>query len=583
MRKKRKIQFLYRKIYAGLLLAATLLLSVGCSNNMQEEEENTFPDEKYPINFSMGKLAMTRGTVDNTWEGGESIAIEVGGEVKEYVVAKDGSLAPAKDVTPFLWTGPTMEVSAWCYPQTYTYDRPSAMGINTDQTTGAGHQSGDLLATTQTITFNHSAPCLLTFKHLPVKVVINLKAGKDMTEEEIKSTTVTILNHGARSERINTDWSVEQKTDFVNSHEFLPNVRATPNPGYLKTLHAILIPQKTTGRFLEITRGNMTYRYSASIDFKSGKKYTYNVTINKESFDITVSNSEDWVAGSTGDATSTEGYDIYDANDLKIGDYYYHDGSHSDGGLRIYTSNQNNENNVWDNVFPVLTNPDTKQPRSVIGIVYWLGDIRKVNYGLLDSKFPNGTTGLVVSLWDLRNPQDESKKEMKGWIMKASQMDNLIKDWDEMPEGFSWNNHGAGYAHTQALKWYHTLPDLGDKEMPSILALANFERSHPAPMISSGWYWPDSTELENMCWGQNVQVVNSQGTYGRDILNLQLGKVTGEPDLLPTVAPADYWASDSSDMAQYYQDFAIGIGGGHGWYEPGYLTALSFVRPILAF
>lgn len=77
---------------------------------------------------------------------------------------------------------------------------------------------------------------------------------------------------------------------------------------------------------------------------------------------------------------------IIGANDLKVGDYYYLDGSWSDGEYRKY---------VDGGIELLPVKPVSR--RNVIGIVYWTGDATKKDITLKAHR-PNCTRGLVVSL-----------------------------------------------------------------------------------------------------------------------------------------------------------------------------------------
>ena len=223
-----------------------------------------------------------------------------------------------------------------------------------------------------------------------------------------------------------------------------------------------------------------------------------------------------------------------------------------------------------------------------LGIVYWLGNIAGDNYNLLDSKLSSGTHGLVVSLWNLADP-DNGNPDMY-WTYGSYEFvkDQLSNAWgNDMPSGYNFQaaDKMQGYINTIALQKYNDYvvnytgerTDYGQtsqKRIKPIYALENFKKLHSAPSNSSDWYWPSHRELEYVCWGQGYD----SETKGRDMLDGQLGKVGGT-----TLGSAYYWSSTEynrfpySDYA-YYVYFSSGYEGIYYKYSGAYR-----VRPLLAF
>lgn len=250
---------------------------------------------------------------------------------------------------------------------------------------------------------------------------------------------------------------------------------------------------------------------------------------------------------------------------LAVGDFYYSDGS----------------------IFP----GDASNPPSegCIGIVYWLGDIKGDNYTLLDSKFPAGTHGLVVSLWDMPAPDNASSTTMlwtyggyeyvNDWLQNATWSGGSIS----RPNGFTSiqvTDKMQGYANTVALAEYNTyVEDSNNKKnqnlcVKPVKGLSAFQTAHPAPVSSSGWYWPSVCELKQVCGGQG----NSSGTSGKSMLNSKITNVGGT--FFDDVN--FYWSSTESSFGSYaawYVDFS---NGGVNGYGPKYLRTAR-VRPLLAF
>ena len=265
---------------------------------------------------------------------------------------------------------------------------------------------------------------------------------------------------------------------------------------------------------------------------------------------------------------------IEKSHTLTAGDFYMKDGSLLAGTTASLTE---------------------EQKAACIGIVYWVGDITGNNYNLLNDKFPTGTHGLVVSLWNAKDPDDGNKEGMT-WTYGSSEFvqDQLASAWTDKPTGYNIqeDNEMQGYVNTIALQKYNEYVvgriNAGDdygisgkKRIKPIYALVNFKKAHPAPDKSSGWYWPSQCELQYVCWGQG----NSWSMNGKDMLNTQIEKAGG------TVFGSDY--SDYSDYDGYWSsteystissnvwcvDFNYGDMGGYG-----HKNSDAFrVRPLLAF
>lgn len=247
---------------------------------------------------------------------------------------------------------------------------------------------------------------------------------------------------------------------------------------------------------------------------------------------------------------------------LAVGDFYYSDGS--------------------------IVPEDASNPpkEGCIGIVYWLGDIKGDNYTLLDSQFPSGTHGLVVSLWGMPAPDNPSSTTMtwtyggfeyvNTWLGSATWSGTVSR-----PGSFSSiqvTDKMQGYANTVALEKYNIyVENTGSKNqnlrVKPVEGLAAFQTAHPAPVSSSGWYWPSVCELKQVCWGQG----NSSGTSGKSMLNTQIGEVGGT-----TFGNDHYWSGTESSGDSYYA-WCVYFGSGNV-YDYGDKNASTWrVRPLLAF
>lgn len=301
---------------AAALTACCAIALTACSDDTAAADDGRLPAGQYPITLTatVEGQTVTRATSDNTWEGTEEVALQVGSDVKKYTIAADGALTAADGVQ--YWTAKTMTVQAWHSPQGYSATRPTDFTVKADQnaSSGAGFQQSDLLYTSQSITYNAntnaSNPPQLTFKHLPVKVVVNLKADTQngVSEADVTNATVTLVNQALTSGEITYDDAAGAAAPVsvaqtAAGNVLTPKVNASATSGYQQTVQALLVPQQMQGKqFVKITVGSSTYYYvpkDNAANLEHGKQYTYNITVKKEKLEVTVSSSVSWADDET--------------------------------------------------------------------------------------------------------------------------------------------------------------------------------------------------------------------------------------------------------------------------------------------
>lgn len=247
--------------------------------------------------------------------------------------------------------------------------------------------------------------------------------------------------------------------------------------------------------------------------------------------------------------------------ELKVGDYFY-----SDGGI------------VPENV----ENPPSE---GCIGIVYWLGDIKEDNYGLLDSRFPNGTHGLVISLWDMPDPDDKSNDKMAWTYGKSEYVGHWLgsatwSDGNPRPGNFTSiaGDNMQGYANTIALEEYNKYIEGSSKKnqnfrVKPVKGLAAFQEAHPVPSNSSGWYWPSKAELIN-------SILPVEGRL--EMLNQQIQKIDGGTVLFKGGEGNGHWpSSESNEYNAHYMNISNGYPSTND--NASKTSSLYRVRPVLAF
>lgn len=594
-----------KKLSISLCMAClTGIMAAGCTE--ETDSDKRLPDGKYPMTFTaaVDGLTVTRTTTENSWEGGEEVAVQIGNTVKKYIVSADKKTLSSSD--PFYWekSDESKNVTAWHYGHGSIASGginanavPTSWSVKENQNEEEGYQKSDFLyAAPKSIKFSDTDKSL-AFTHQTARVVINIKKAEAATEtSSITKVTIGYDNNLALSGTYSVPtegkatgtWDISGGTMGTITPK---DITASGSSDILKTYAALVIPQNMSEqKFIAVSlRDGNTYYYTpqgTDADLKSGTQYTYNITVKHDRLEVvTVGTNVEWGSEKTETVTSRIVAKSFTAGNLKNGDYYYSDGETSDGGLRkIYTDGSTE----MLNIAPVLTDQNGNE-RTCIGIVYWVGDIRDDNYGLLNSKFSNGMHGLVASLWDMRDPDSEELKmlwtyggyeDVNKWLAKA-----MLLDGNPRPEDFKSirvTDKMQGYANTIALKEYNKYVEGkdgdgygkdGDNRVKPVKCLDAFETDHPSPQNSSGWYWPSIEELKYVCWGQGA---TKRGISGMEMLNTQIEKVRGE-----LIEKTFYWSSTEGSF--FYSAHCVNFNGGYENSGGGKHEGPYRVRPLLAF
>ena len=260
-------------------LAAIALIATSCV------EDDYAEDSRTPIQFTVsmaGNMATTRSAVDDIWNGGEAVAVQMtsGGSsiVKKYKI--DNSESPVKlvpfddSVQPFYWphSGSTeVTVSAW-YP--YAETKQTVATTNTDikdQSTAVKYDAANLMeAADVTHTYNVESPTTpfdLTFAHKMAKLIIVPYYYKNTLGE-------------AGTSRLTTEDAALTTTKAINLCSGNNAITAYRNNRQFEVLVA---PQAIAANteIIQLSFGNSTFKYKSDAKtLEAGKTYTYNVNFN---------------------------------------------------------------------------------------------------------------------------------------------------------------------------------------------------------------------------------------------------------------------------------------------------------------
>ena len=452
-----KIQGIYT-----FLQAALLLLFASCS---QEETGGVtpLPDGKYPLQLTVEQAQpQTRTGGKDTWTGGEEIGVLLDGmtDAKKYVMDASGKAEPADAGNTIYWKNTAeASVQAW-YP--YRTDSP----VNISDQSG-GYADFDLLYATARGRYDQAIN--LRFNHRMAKVEVTLAAGDDITEEELDGATVKI--YGV--------WEVKFIDGSVNPKESTYGEIKPYHDGATKKFEAVMAPQNTTGKVLiEIGIGGKTFTYTPDTDavgkLEAGKRYAYTITVKASGIDVQAVTGGTWVACGEENVTSKKVKQSFTADELKIGDYFYSDGTWSDGGLR----KRYDDGSVAiaePKPAPVMVNPTTGASRAVVGIVF---QTDKSRIGAKEKEKLGGegnVHGLVMAVKNIATRQ--------AWGLFG--MDEGLTTCRTKADNY---NDISGYGNCE-----HIRTNRGNFDnYPAFKAAYDYNTTCPVPATTTGWYLPAS-------------------------------------------------------------------------------------------
>lgn len=292
-----------------ILSAATVLLFAATACTQDDLGGGTLPEGEYPLVIrATGLQAVatpaSRATVDGNWQGVQTVALSVGGTVKEYdVTASDAdgykTATLSSDTDPFWWTSrEDITVSAW-WP--YGTTMPDVV-VKADQSTKEGFEGSDFIsAKAQTVQFDHP---MLEFSHRTARITVLLKPGAGIPSVSGADVYVTGLG-----------------TDNGNP----ATIRTYALGG--DTYEALTAPQtvKANTPFIQVDLGGGTYYFRPHSDvvLEAGSHYTYTVNVNATGLTLAGCTIGGWTDGGSESGTAEDsGYFIQD-----------------DGSYTVYTAN----------------------------------------------------------------------------------------------------------------------------------------------------------------------------------------------------------------------------------------------------
>ena len=524
-------------------LAAALLLGAGLASCSQDDfadkpQGGPLPDGEYPLTLTAQVDGMaTRTSGKDAWADGDEIGVRIGadGATGHYKLNANGSVKEI--ITPVYWQNTaSATVTAW-----YPYGEQTNVDIS-DQS--KGFADFDFLTATAEEQ-NYQSTVSLSFKHQMAKVSYTLQ-GEGVTDEELQTAVVTLLGDATAT---SMDGVLEQADQTDGEITSCYN-------GDTRTGAALLVPQDMTNKpFIKVSINGNTFTYTpataATGILTAGKVNTYTITVKADGIEVTTATGGEWNDSGNENVGIKEVIAIYDGRETepKIGDYYYSDGSWSDGGLRKLYADGTME---W-----AETKPGPEIGKTVIAIVFHAGhhandasDYSSTGIGQQKCQ------GYAVALQDATNGCCK-------WGVYVIDLGCCPTQDNRSKPDIDW----SGYAWTQKI-----ITAAGGKDKlnategsgypATYYAVVDYENNKaPAPDNSSGWFLPSIGQMWNVYQNRTSLFDGKTGS----------------------VLQRDwYWSS-----SEYYDGpmgcaLCVNVSSGSvGYSEKSNIN--SYVRPVLAF
>lgn len=547
----------------GWLPVMMLICGVLASCSSEDESTAPLPDGKYPLQLT-AEVAQpqTRAGGKDAWTGGEEIRVSLEGVFgnKTYVMDASGNASPKDADNAFYWKNTDeARVSAW------TPDIESETDIS-DQS--GGYAAFDVLYASAIGRYDQAIN--LRFIHRMAKIEVILKASEGITEEELEGATVTIfgdpLTHstaGLVSPGDQSDGEIKPYYDAAT-----------------KKYEALVPPQDMTGKpLIRISIGSNDFTYTPETEaagkfgFFGGKRYAYTITVKANGIDVQSVTSGTWVANGEENVTSKRVKQRFTADELKIGDYFYSDGTWSDGGLRKIYADGSMHIDYYK--------PVPLRGKTVVGIVFQtdksrIGKKEKEKLG-----GENKAHGLVMAV------KNANAAEKVIWSNESRYLD-FLNDCVSKSNNYS---DISGYGNCESIR---SLEGNFDK-YPALQAVDGYNTTCPVPTTTTGWYLPSSGQwwdiLQNL--GGCPALADGYQQTSSDINEFFWSNQGNVPDALNKWM----WGIDGWDKFSYYHQFWSSskfkgntmrywvANSDDGWISCrwGNVNFQLYVRPVLAF
>lgn len=288
-----------------LLLLAGILSA--CSHDDLTETRPAENSEPLVLTAVMADATTdTRATPDNSWEGTETVIVEVIDNYDDtttpdwtqakkgiYTAGTDGKLTfTSGEQSSWLSDNETKLVRAWHYGDN-SEEHPDSWSVQRNQGTGDNYANSDLLFAQETVSGRQEIA--LKFYHQVAKVVVHVRNVGPVYGSNDVSVTIGDINNIVMNGTVSTDdmdgnyfnWTQGNTMGTITAYSLGPQPLASDgNETSLASFAALVIPQTVKeNEYYLVINNRREYSCYASKDivWKAGHSYTYEVTITKES------------------------------------------------------------------------------------------------------------------------------------------------------------------------------------------------------------------------------------------------------------------------------------------------------------
>lgn len=438
--------------YYWTILASLSLVAASCGKT-EPESATTLPEGKYPLKLTAEMTQPpTRSGGKDAWAGGEEIGVSMDGLLspRKFVIEPGGSAKPIDAANAIWWkNADEARVTAW-YPDIVN----PALDIS-DQS--GGYADFDLVWATAIGRYDQEI--VLQFTHRMAKIEFSLAAGDGITEEELASASVKVLGDDEAYFSIGMIGAADK-----SDGEIAPYYDSAT-----KKFEAVVVPQDMTGKpLIRIGLGGKTFAYTppteAAGKLDAGTCHSYAITVKANGLEVETPWGYDWSDGGEENVTPKQ-VQLFKADELKIGDYFYSDGTWSDGGLR-----KRYEDGSMGTADP---KPAPEEGKTVVGIVFQT-DPSRIGAKEKEKLGAGNVHGLVMSV--------KNAATKHGW---GPGEDEGLKKCKTKADSY---NDISGYGNCERIRSNRGNFD----NYPAFKAADDYNTTSPVPATTTGWYLPAS-------------------------------------------------------------------------------------------
>lgn len=438
--------------YYWTILASLSLVAASCGKT-EPESATTLPEGKYPLKLTAEMTQPpTRSGGKDAWAGGEEIGVSMDGLLspRKFVIEPGGSAKPIDAANAIWWkNADEARVTAW-YPDIVN----PALDIS-DQS--GGYADFDLVWATAIGRYDQEI--VLQFTHRMAKIEFSLAAGDGITEEELASASVKVLGDDEAYFSIGMIGAADK-----SDGEIAPYYDSAT-----KKFEAVVVPQDMTGKpLILIGLGGKTFAYTppteAAGKLDAGTCHSYAITVKANGLEVETPWGYDWSDGGEENVTPKQ-VQLFKADELKIGDYFYSDGTWSDGGLR-----KRYEDGSMGIADP---KPAPEEGKTVVGIVFQTNPSR-IGAKEKEKLGAGNVHGLVMSV--------KNAATKHGW---GPDEDEGLKKCKTKADSY---NDISGYGNCERIRSNRGNFD----NYPAFKAADDYNTTSPVPATTTGWYLPAS-------------------------------------------------------------------------------------------